>query len=87
MNLISNNREEIASKIKEFLLKVFPDIRKTQLKIIPYIMLGMILAESTVAGDIAKNLKGDFSLIQHESIIKRIKRFFTNKLVKPYEFF
>lgn len=76
MNLIYNNQEEIATKIKEFLLKVFPDIRKTQIKIIPYIVLGMILSESTVASDISKELKGDFSLIQHDSVIKRIKRFF-----------
>ena len=87
MNLIYNNQEEIATKIKEFLLKVFPSIRKTQLKIIPYIVLGMILSESTVASDISKELKGNFSLIQHDSIIKRIKRFFTNKLFNPYDFY
>lgn len=87
MNLIYNNQEEIATKIKEFLLKVFPNIRKTQLKIIPYIVLGMILSESTVASDISKELKGNFSLIQHDSVIKRIKRFFTNKLFNPYIFF
>ena len=87
MNLIYNNLEEIATKIKEFLLKVFPSIRKTQLKIIPYIVLGMILSESTVASDISKELKGNFSLIQHDSIIKRIKRFFTNKLFNPYDFY
>lgn len=87
MNLIYNNQEEIATKIKEFLLKVFPSIRKTQLKIIPYIVLGMILSESTVASDISKELKGNFSLIQHDSIIKRIKRFFTNKLFNSYDFY
>lgn len=87
MNLIYNNQEEIATKIREFLLKVFPNIRKTQLKIIPYIVLGMILSESTVASDISKELKGDFSLIQHDSVIRRIKRFFTNKLFNPYEFY
>ena len=87
MNLIYNTQDEIASKIKNFLLKCFPDIRKTQLKIIPFIVIGMILAESTVASDIAKKLKGDFSLIQHDSIIKRIKRFFSNKLFDPYFFY
>lgn len=87
MNLIYNTQEEIATKIKEFLLKCFPDIRKTQLKIIPFIVLGMILAESTVSIDIAKKLKGDFALVQTDSVIKRIKRFFTNKLFNPYDFY
>ena len=64
MNIIYNNQEDIASKIKYFLLKSDPSIRKTQLKIIPYIMIGMINAESSVACDIVKNLKDDFALIQ-----------------------
>ncbi len=87
MNKVYNNQEDFASKIKEFLIKVFGNIRKTQLKIIPYIILGMICAESTVASDIARELKNDFSLVQHDSVIKRIKRFFTNKLFNPYEFY
>lgn len=87
MNLIYNTQQDFATKIKQFLLKVDNNIRKTQLKIIPFISLGMILSESTVASDIAKNLKGDFSLIQHDSVIKRIKRFFTNKLFEPYSFY
>ena len=87
MNIIYNNQEDIASKIKNFLLKSDPSIRKTQLKIIPYIMIGMINAESSVACDIAKNLKDDFALIQHNSVIKRIKRFFSNKLFNPYNFY
>lgn len=87
MNIIYNTQEDFASKIKDFLIKVFGKFRKTQLKIIPYIILGMICAESTVAGDIARELKNDFSLVQYESVIKRIKRFFTNKLFNPYEFY
>ena len=87
MNIIYNNQEDIASKIKEYLLICDKNIRKTQLKIIPYLMIGMINAESTVASDIAKTLKDDFSLIQHESVIKRIKRFFSNKLFNPYKFY
>ena len=54
---------------------------------IPYIVLGMILSESSVASDIAKSLKDDFSLIQHESIIRKIKRLFKNKLFNPYKFY
>lgn len=87
MNKVYNTQEEIASKMKEFLLKVDPKIRKTQLKIIPYISIGMILSESSVASDIAKHLKDDFSLVQLDSVIKRIKRFFKNKLFNPYDFY
>lgn len=46
----------------------------------------MILSESNVDSDIAKKLKDDFSNIQHDSVIKRIKRFLTNNLFNPYIF-
>lgn len=86
MNKLYNNQNDVATKIHEFLLKcgIF---RKTQLKIIPFIIIGMILGESSVASDIAKNLKDDFSFVQLDSVIKRIKRFFTNKLFNPYDFY
>ncbi len=87
MNRIYNTQDEIASKIKQTLLTILPNIRKTQLKIIPYILIGMILSESVVASDISKHLKGDFSLVQHDSVIKRIRRFFLNKLFDPYFFY
>lgn len=87
MNQIYNTQNDLASKIQIFLKKVFPDIRKTQLKIIPFIIIGMILSESVVASDIAKNLKDDFSFIQLDSVIRRIRRFFTNKLFNPELFY
>ena len=76
MNLIYNTQEEIASKIKNFLKDVIPDIRKTVLNILPYIIIGMFQSESVVASDISKELKDDFSLVQHDSVVKRIRRFF-----------
>ena len=87
MNIIYNTQKEITSKISNILLKVYPNIRKTQLNIIPAIVFGMILAESSSAPDISKELKDDFSLIQYDSVVKRIRRFFSNKLFKPYEFY
>lgn len=87
MNKVYNSQNDIASQMKKFLLKAIPNIKKTQLKIIPYVSLGMILSESSVAGDIAKTLKDDFSLVQHESVIRRIKRLFKNKLFDPYKFY
>ena len=87
MNIIYNTQKEITSKISNILLKVYPNIRKTQENIIPAIAFGMILAESSSATDIAKELKDEFSIIQYDSVVKRIRRFFNNKLFKPYEFY
>ena len=87
MNILYNTQEDIASEIEKKLKEIYPNIRKTQSNIIPYLVLGMINSESVVAHDIAKELKGSFSLIQHDSVIKRIKRFYVNKLFKPYEFY
>lgn len=84
---IYNTQEDFATKIKSILQSIYPDIRKTQLKIIPYILIGMFLSESVVAHDIAKQLKGDFSLVQQPSVIKRIRRFFKNSLFYPYVFY
>lgn len=87
MYKLYNTQKEIASEISKFLLQSIPDIRKTQLKIIPFIIIGMLLAESVVASDIANKLKDDFSEVQHESVVRRITRFFTNKLFNPYNFY
>lgn len=47
----------------------------------------MIISESSVSSDIANSLKDKFSLIQRDSITKRIKRLFTNKFFNPYSFY
>ena len=87
MNKFYNTQQIISSNIKDFLLKVDPHFRKTQLNIIPFIIIGMILSESSTSSDIAKNLKDDFSLVQHDSVVRRIKRLFTNKYFNPYKFY
>ena len=74
-------------KLQVILLNSYPNNRKTQLNIIPFIIIGMISSESCVSSDIAKNLNDDFSLIQLDSVIKRIKRFFSNNLFNPYVFY
>ena len=87
MNIIYNTQEEIASKFILLLKKIIPDIRKTVLNILPYILIGMLASESLVASDISKSLKDNFSLVQHDSVVKRIRRFFKNKLFNPYSFY
>lgn len=87
MNKVYNTQKDIARCFEKFFQKIMPIMRKTQLKIIPFILHGMIVSESLVPLDIAKVLKDDFSLVQIESIIKRIKRLFTNKYFNPYDFY
>lgn len=87
MNKIYNTQSQIATDFSNFLLKVFPNIRKTQLNFIPFVIFGMIVSESSVSSDIANSLKDDFSLVQRDSITKRIKRLFTNKFFNPYSFY
>ena len=87
MYKLYNSQNDFSSRFCKFLKNAIPDIRKTQLNILPFIILGMILSESCVPIDIAKVLKDEFSYIQLNSIIKRIRRFFNNKLFNPYFFY
>ena len=87
MNKVCNTQKDIAKGFIDSFQKIMPNMRKTQLKIIPFIIHGMIISESLVPSDITKALKDDFSLVQIESIVKRIKRLFTNKYFDPYDFY
>ena len=80
MNKLYNTQEEITNKIRDFLKINVPVLRKTQLKIIPEIIFGMIFSESVVSTDIAKCLKDEFSYVQLESVQRRTRRFFNNVL-------
>ncbi len=61
MNTSYNTQEDFASSIKNFFINI-GITRKTWLNIMPYIIFGMILAESVVTSDIAKKLKDKFFL-------------------------
>lgn len=87
MNKLYNTQEEITNEIRDFLEKYIPGLRKSQLKIIPEILYGMIFSESVVTTDIAKCLKNAFSFVQLESIQRRIRRFFNNDLFDHEAFF
>ena len=87
MNKLYNTQEDIATNFRNFLSKNIPSIRKTQLNILPYILIGMIDSESSVSGDIAKKLKDNFSTIQYDSITRRIRRFYNNELFDIYQFY
>ena len=80
MNKLYNTQLHLTSGFTKFFLKAIPDIRKSHLNILPFIIFGMIISESCVPSDIAKVLKDYFSSIQFDSVSKRIRRFFSNKL-------
>ena len=63
MNKVYNNQEEIASIIAEKIKEIIPTVRKTVLNILPYIIIAMFLAESVVASNMSKKLKGKFCMI------------------------
>ena len=88
MSKLYNTQETFSSSFNEFLINYVPFIRKTQLNILPHIIWGMINAESSVASDIAKHIKGfNFDNIQFDSKVKRIRRFFNNDLFDPLFFY
>ena len=79
-----NTQKKIANNIRNF-LKLNTSLHKPQFNFLPEVILGMILSESSVSSDISKVLKDNFSLIQHESIIKKINRLFKNPFTSFYE--
>lgn len=87
MNKLYNTQEKITNEIREFLKNNIPNLRKTQLNIIPEILFGMIASESVVSTDIAKCLKNEFSYVQLESVQRRIRRFFNNDLFDHEDFY
>lgn len=76
-----NTQEEIITKISKSLEKSLI-LRKKVIKNLASIVLGIILAKSTVVSKIAENLKEDFCAGKEESKIKKIKRFFSKKYRK-----
>lgn len=86
MNKLYNTQKNIARDLAKYFEKV-TDIKKPQLKLIPYIILGMIEAESVVTNDIVKKLKGNFSLVNPFSTVRRLERFFNNPKFDVYKFY
>lgn len=82
-----NTQSQIANNIRVFLKENTTSLHKPQLNFLPEVLFGMILSESSVASDISKTLKENFTLIQQDSIIKRIHRLFNNSRYKGKELF
>ena len=80
------NQQKISSSFINFFIKIF-HLSKPHLKIISFIILGMISAESVVSSDIARKLKDDFALVDLESIERRFRRFFASFSAIAYSFY
>lgn len=87
MNVLYNTQPDIATNLASFFKSACPSVSKTTLNILPYIIVGMIDAESVVSSDIARKLKGNFQLVQLESIERRFRRFFSNPHFDIYSFY
>ena len=86
MNKLYNTQKNLARDLAKFFKKV-SNVTKPQLKIIPYIILGMIEAESVVTADVVKKLKGNFLKVFPASTTRRLERFFNNPKFDVYEFY
>ena len=86
MNKLYNNQTNITSEFTNFFKQVIPNIRKTQLNIIPSIIYGMISSESVVSLDIAKTLKDELKYAKLDSVVKRINRFWNNSIFDAFPF-
>lgn len=87
MNILYNTQKQITNKIRSFLIENTFSLHKPQLNFLPEVIFGMISSESSVASDISKSLKDDFSLLQQDSIIRRIHRLFNNHRYKGKDVF
>lgn len=84
---VYNTQKEITSSLEQFLQNNISCLHKPQIKLIPAITFGMISSESVVTKDIAVDLKDEFSLIQVDSVIKRIRRLLNNPRFNGEEFY
>lgn len=80
------NQQKISSGLQNFFTKFF-SLSKPHLKLISFIITGIICAESVVTSDISRKLKDDFSLVNLESIERRFRRFFLSFSAIAYTFF
>lgn len=78
MNKLYNNIEDVASRMRDFLEDCNTNLTKNHLKVLPYIILGMISSESVVTADIASSMISDNFSNNLDSIQKRIWRFMNN---------
>lgn len=79
-------QDKISTSFSKFFKFIF-SLSKPHLKVLSFILTGMISAESIVSADISRKLKDDFSLVNLESIERRFRRFFLSFSSIAYSFY
>ena len=87
MSKLYNTQGDIANNLNSFFTKICKSLTKVHLKILPYIIIGMIDAESVVTNDIIKKIKGSWALVKNESNQRRLRRFFNSSTFNIYYFY
>ncbi len=85
MSKLYNTHEDLANDFRDFLKVSCPFLSKPCLNIFPDILTSMIHSTSCITKNIALSCKGSkFDFLQHESIDRRIRRFYNNSNYDPY---
>lgn len=87
MNKLYNNMDELAINLREYFQNCDFKLSKHHMKVLPYLIMGMINGESVVTSDIVASIKSDNFSNNTESTQKRIWRFLNNPNINIYEIF
>jgi len=79
------NQQKVSSSFQKF-FNIF-SLPKPIIKVLSFIIIGMISSESVVTSDVARKLKDDFSSVNLESIERRFRRFFSSFSSIAYSFY
>ena len=79
------NQQKVSSSFQKF-FNIF-SLPKPIIKVLSFIIIGMISSESVVSSDVARKLKDDFSSVNLESIERRFRRFFSSFSSIAYSFY
>lgn len=79
-------QDKISTSFYKFFNSVF-SLSKPILKVLSFIITGILSAESVVTSDISRKLKDDFSFVHLDSIERRFRRFFSSFSSLAYSFY
>lgn len=77
-----NDHECITTELKKVLEKMII-LSSNRLNNLVAMIVGIIVSQSVILSDISQKLKDSYSSGTEESKIKRLQRFFRNKLINP----
>ena len=87
MNILYNTNFDISNDLTNFFYNIDFPLSKPQLKILPNILSAIIIAENVTTLDISKVFVDSSFLSNHDSIQKKLWRFFNNPNFNGIDFF